>query len=102
MARQRNTDGGGKAFSQLIISAVWNKAQSIPGVDADVARKDHCGARIHKASYGETTLYGWEIDHKQPVSEGGGDELANLQPLHWENNRHKGDDWPNWSCAKRS
>jgi hypothetical protein len=25
-----------------------------------------------------------------PVSHGGTDELANLQPLHWENNRAKG------------
>jgi hypothetical protein len=25
--------------------------------------------------------------------------LANLQALQWENNRGKGDDWPNWTCA---
>jgi hypothetical protein len=24
--------------------------------------------------------------------------LNNLQPLQWENNRHKGDNYPNWSC----
>ncbi len=101
MARQRNTDAGGRSFSQATINAVWNKAQVIPGVDANTARRDRCGARIHKASYGQTTEYGWEIDHDKPVSKGGGDELGNLQPLHWENNRHKGDDWPSSNCAKR-
>jgi hypothetical protein len=25
--------------------------------------------------------------------------MANLQPLYWENNRHKSDNWPTWSCA---
>ena len=43
-----------------------------------------------------------EIDHIKPVSQDGGDELSNLQPLQWENNRHKGDDWPDWSCLVTS
>ena len=33
---------------------------------------------------------------------GGSDSLSNLQPLYWENNRHKGDNWPQWSCAVTS
>ncbi len=37
---------------------------------------------------------GWEIDHIKPVAKGGGDELSNLQPLQWQNNRKKGDDFP--------
>lgn len=32
--------------------------------------------------------HGWEIDHINP---GGGDGLSNLQPLHYETNRRKGD-----------
>ncbi len=49
--------------------------------------------------YGVTdSLYGWEIDHVVPKSIGGSDDLNNLQPLQWQNNRHKGDDYPEWSC----
>jgi hypothetical protein len=34
------------------------------------------------------------------VAKGGSDDLANLQPLQWQNNRTKGDTWPQgWSCA---
>jgi 5-methylcytosine-specific restriction endonuclease McrA len=39
---------------------------------------------------------GWEIDHIVPVSLGGSDDLDNLQPLWWKNNRRKGDNYPWW------
>ncbi|WP_417736098.1 HNH endonuclease [Rosistilla oblonga] len=42
---------------------------------------------------------GWEIDHIVPVSKAGTDQLSNLQPMHWQNNRVKGDTWPNWACC---
>ncbi len=54
------------------------------------------------SEYGKTIEngVGWEIDHIKPVSESGTDDLSNLQPLQWENNRLKGDNWPTWKCAK--
>ncbi|WP_106154745.1 HNH endonuclease signature motif containing protein [Marinilabilia salmonicolor] len=55
---------------------------------------------------GDTTENGngWEIDHIKPVSEGGNDDLSNLQPLQWQNNRAKGDDYPavNYCLVKAS
>ncbi len=45
--------------------------------------------------------YGWEIDHINPVANGGGDELNNLQPLNWVNNANKGDKL-NWTCPERT
>lgn len=89
-------------FSQKTIDAVWEKGQFVRGKDTDKYRKDQCGALIYKASYGLQTEMGWQIDHIKPVSRGGTDHLNNLQPLHWENNQGKGDNWPTWSCTRKS
>jgi 5-methylcytosine-specific restriction endonuclease McrA len=79
---------------------VWRKATIVSGYDADRTRKDTCGALIDRAAHGATnSARGWEIDHNVPVASGGSDDLSNLQPLHWQNNRRKGDDYPKWSCA---
>lgn len=97
--RQRNTTKFNERFSKDEIAAVWNKGQIIPGYSANVWRKDTCGALIQFDKYGDTNSdFGWEIDHKFPVAKGGTDILSNLQPLQWQNNRHKSDD-TNWSCA---
>lgn len=78
--------------------AVWQKGQRIPGYDQAEWRQDSCGRAIRYSDHADTTSqYGWEIDHIVPKAKGGGDELSNLQPLYWENNRRKGDTYP-WHC----
>lgn len=96
MARNRNTNRDGNKWTDAELQAVWNRGVIVQGEYATKERKDTCGAWIHFDKYGDTTEngYGWEVDHKKPVSKGGGDEIDNLQPLQWQNNRAKGDDYP--------
>jgi hypothetical protein len=100
---QYNTKANGSPFDENTKLAVWSKGFIIPGFDQKLWRRDKCGAIMCYGDYGNVKSdCGWEIDHIQPKSKKGGDELSNLQPLHWENNRRKGDsDEGSWSCAKK-
>lgn len=102
MAANRNTTTSGGSFDAATVQAVWNKGQVVQGYDPAASRKDACGAWMNSSAYGTTDKHGWEVDHVRPVAKGGGDDLSNVQPLNWENNRHKSDDWPQWSCALKA
>jgi hypothetical protein len=99
MARNRNTDVNGKPFASTTVLAVWRKGRVIDNFDADTWRHDMCAQPMKYEDYGNTnSKHGWEVHHIKPVSKGGIDDLSNLQPLQWDNNRTKNDTYP-WSCA---
>ena len=76
--------------SKQQIEDVWDKGREIRGKDPEAWRKDVYGNTIRHGSYGTIGEFGWEIDHKNPKDNDGSDQLRNLQPLHWEENREKG------------
>jgi 5-methylcytosine-specific restriction endonuclease McrA len=98
--RRNGTRRDGYEFDAATVEAVWRKGRIAAGYDPNRWRKDACNAWMDRTKYGDTSSgHGWEIDHVYPASKGGGDELNNLQPLQWSNNRSKSDDYPQWSCA---
>jgi hypothetical protein len=89
-------------FDNDVIEQVWAKANVVMGYDPNVWRKDFAGAWIRKDHYGKEWNYGWEIDHLTPVSRGGSDQLVNLIPMHWKNNRQKSDNYPEFESIMTS
>ena len=89
-------------FSEEKINQVWEKGFVVEGYNKDKYRQDTCGAWMQKDKYGIEENVGWEIDHVYPSSKGGTDDLINLRPMQWQNNRSKADDYPSYTCAIKS
>jgi 5-methylcytosine-specific restriction endonuclease McrA len=98
MTRKKNTTKEGSSWTEATKLSVWKKGKEIPKYSPEVWRKDQCGIVMKWSEHGNRDSdNGWEIDHIDPVSNGGDDSLSNLQPLYWENNLDKGDNL-GWSC----
>lgn len=84
------------------VQMVWEKAVPVQGYDPSKWRKDFAGAWIRRDLFGTTQSYGWEIDHLVPRASGGTDDISNLVPLHWRNNRSKGSHTPTFETELSS
>ena len=81
----------GESYSDSELQRIWVKGAIIPMKDPNKLRKDQFGSVIAWDQYGKRNDQGWEVDHIHPKSKGGSNDLSNLQPLHWKNNRAKND-----------
>ena len=77
--------------SKKDVEATWERAPKVRGENPDVWRRDEVGKKIRKAPYGTVGEFGWEVDHRNPVSKGGSDDGRNLRALNWKSNRRKSD-----------
>ena len=70
--------------------SVWAKGRVADGYNGNFYRRDAFGAWMQYSAHGETlSHFGWEIAYIKPIEDGGTDDLSNLQPLQWKNNRKK-------------
>jgi hypothetical protein len=73
-----------EGYDLEVIRRVWTLAQTIPGNDPEVWRKDEFGAWIHRADYrNRHSDYGWEVADYGFSRRNAG--LASLRPMHWQN-----------------
>ncbi len=75
------------------IELAWEKAQTVPGKDPNLYRKDELGNELYNPSFGKHGEKSWVIDHRRPVSKGGSDHRRNLRVLQTTANEEKGDDY---------
>ena len=102
MERKHNSTKDGNSWTDETKKLVWAKGEKNPEYNESVWRWDKCGLVMKWSEHGNrNSENGWEIDHINPVANGDGDELSNLQPLNWNNNSDKAVEL-NWICPKRS
>jgi hypothetical protein len=79
-------------FSKETVQKVWEKGTIASNNDPNVYRKDECGAWIKRDQYevtDEELSYGWTIEGIIPYSNDVNNDISNLKPLQWENNKNK-------------
>lgn len=82
------------------IAAAWEKARVVEGFDADIIRKDACGAWIQKDMYSQPgSMYGWGVDLILPRALGGDPARENLRALNCRNLVSKGNDYPSYKAV---
>lgn len=88
-------------FTDEEILHAWNRCEKIAGREPEKWRKDYAGAYMWWPKYGDTdSQYGWEVDHIKPLDKDGTYEKDNLIAVQWENNRHKGNNYPKWETNR--
>ncbi len=71
----RSTPPSPSRFGREVVDEVWNQAETIPGNDDALWRKDPNGTWINRLDYGKrNSQFGWVIEEK----------ASDLLPIQWE------------------
>jgi hypothetical protein len=72
------------SYGAEVVEGVWQLAQTVPGNDPHVWRKDEFGAWIHRGDYRRrSSEFGWEIAECGYRMRASG--VASLRPMQWQN-----------------
>ncbi len=85
--------------NESLINTVWEKASIVKGFNPDMWRKDFAGAWLLRDQFGLSSDYGWDICLLVPASHGGTNDIDNLYPIQWENQRRKSNHFPVFKTA---
>ncbi|MGO9316981.1 MAG: HNH endonuclease [Terracidiphilus sp.] len=91
MVREMDTTETRIHYDTWMLTRIWLNSKEIPGMNGVEVRIDRFGNLMRFSEYGKRTEHGWEVDHNIPKSQGGSDDISNLEPLHWRANRQKSD-----------
>jgi hypothetical protein len=87
-------------WTEEIIEKVWKKGEIVKSFTKEKYRKDIAGAWMVRSEYGnQDSIYGWQIDHKIPSAKKGSHSICNLQPMQWNNNQTKDDNFPSFETS---
>lgn len=71
-------------YPREVVEQVWQLAQTVPGNDPAIWRKDERGAWLHRLAYRDrNSEFGWEIADLGYRMRNLG--LASLRPMQWQN-----------------
>jgi len=73
---------------------LWEKCRVVKGYDKTIFRIDRMNNLIQRDKYGCTGKFGWQIDHKRPISKYGTNKRMNIQALQSSANIRKGNIYP--------
>ena len=75
--------------SKIMKLDAWRKCKPFGDRNPALWRQDRYGCPIFWLAYGKKGVYSWEVDHIQPLANGGVFNRQNCQALQWTNNKRK-------------
>lgn len=79
---------------ELLKEFIWHRVKAIEDYDPDERRKDMAAAWIEWDQFETEGEYGWALYPLIPLFKFGSMDWMSLLPLHWQNARSHGENFP--------